>query len=460
MIIQFKDREREMAELRAVLDEDEANLFIIYGRRRVGKTELALNATKNRKRVYYLATGENNLERFYNACLKNNQSVSKLKKDWEVLFGFLKDNVDVVIIDEFQNMIQEDRNILNIFQSVVDTVLNGSKLKLFLLGSSVSVMTSKVMSYKSPLYGRRSGSMNLKPVRFAEMKYFFPDLGMEELMEIYGFADGIPFYMNRIDGDFFGWLEKEISHSTSFLRDEVDFLVRYEFSDVGTYKLILEAIANGHTKINEIKDFIMLKRTDITPYLKNLIEVGFVSRRVPVTENVKSRRGRYFISDNFIRFWFRFIYPNLSSIEEGVFNAEGIGDDYNSYLGHVFEDVCREFIAAEMPISFNRIGSWWHKEEEIDIVSMDDRKKDILFVECKWKDGVDAVRLLARLREKAKGVEWKNSGRNEHYCIIAKSFSRRAEGCMLFDLKDLERRFVRHADGKSRNPKKTESRCR
>lgn len=443
MIIQFKNRTKEMTELREVLDEKTTHLFIIYGRRRVGKTELVLNATKGEKRVYYLATGENNLERFYNACLKHDQSFSSLKKDWEVLFGLLKEKADVVIIDEFQNMIQEDRNILNIFQSIVDTILKGSTLKLFLLGSSVSIMTSKVLSYKSPLYGRRSGSINLKPVKFADMKYFFPGLGMEELMEIYGFADGIPFYINRIDMEFFSWLEKEFSQSRSFLRDEVDFLVRYEFSVVGTYKLILEAIANGRTKLNEIKDFIRLSRTDISPYLKNLMEVGFVRRVVPVTENVKSRKGRYFISDNFIRFWFRFIYPNLSSIEEGVFSAEGIRDEYNSYLGHVFEDVCREFIVLEMPASFSRIGSWWHRDEEIDIVAIDDRKKEILFVECKWKDGVDADTVLARLREKAKSVEWRSSKRKEHYCIIAKSFRRKAEGCTLFDINDLERRFLR-----------------
>ena len=97
--------------------------------------------------------------------------------------------------------------------------------------------------------------------------------------------------------------------------------MKYEFEDASTYKLILEAIANGKTKLNEIKDFIKVKRTDLTPYLKNLIEVKMVERIVPITENEKSRKGRYYLGDFFLKFWFRHVYRNLSSIEEGIFNA-------------------------------------------------------------------------------------------------------------------------------------------
>lgn len=440
MIIQFKDRKKELKEIGEVVDSKDFQLFVLYGRRRIGKTELILNATKTKKRLYYLATGKGNLDRFYNKCVEFDEGTSKLKKDWEVLFDFLKDKADVVVLDEFQNMIQEDKDILNIFQSIVDINLKNSNLKLFLLGSSVSMITSKVLSYKSPLYGRRSGSMNLKPVSFFDLPGFFTRAKFEDLVNIYGFADGIPFYLIKIDKEFWKWLESEMVQEKSFLRDEVDFLVKYEFEDAGTYKLILEAIANGKTKLNEIKDFIKVKRTDISPYIKNLIEVGFVKREVPITENIKSRFGRYYISDNFLMFWFRYIYPNLSSIEEGIFDAGIIKNDYNSYLGHVFERVCRQFLVKNSPVKFTKLGRWWHKDKEIDLIGLNKQTREILFCECKWQNKVNPEKILENLKEKTEFVDWNKGKRREYYCIIAKSFSKKTkkDGVFLFDLKDLE----------------------
>lgn len=444
MIIQFKDRTKERQELGDVLNSKTFEFIVIYGRRRIGKTELILKATENKKRIYYLAIGAKNLERFYNICIEHYPEVSKLKMDWEVIFDFLKDNAEVVVIDEFQNMIQEDANILNIFQSVTDTILKDSSFKLFLLGSSISVMTSKVLDHKSPLYGRKTGSLELKSVSFFDLEEFFPKAGMEELVEIYGFADGVPYYLVRIDRSFWLWLKDEVEKQRGFLKDEIDFLMRYEFEDVSTYKLVLEAIAHGKTKLNEIKNYMNVKRTDISPYLRNLIEVGMIKREVPITENVRSRLGRYYISDNFLKFWFRYIYPNVSSIEEGIFDIDIIKGDYNRYLGHIFEDVSKQFLIKERDniFKFSKIGKWWHKEREIDIVALNESTEDIMFIECKWQDlsAKQVNRILADLKEKSKFVRWNNDTRNEHFCIIAKSIHNkeklREKGVVVFDLAD------------------------
>ena len=182
-------------------------------------------------------------------------------------------------------------------------------------------------------------------------------------------------------------IKKETRNNNSFLKDEVDFIMRYEFEDVSTYKLILEAIAHGKTKLGDIKDFIGVKRTDISPYLRNLIEVGMIKREIPITEKAKSRLGRYYISDNFLKFWFRFIYPNISAIEEGIFDIDLIKRDYNRYLGGIFEDVVKQFLIREKNKIFNftRIGKWWHREREIDVVAMNESSKDILFMESQKK---------------------------------------------------------------------------
>ena len=444
MVIQFKDREKELAELSDALNSTGFEFIILYGRRRIGKTELILKATEKRRRIYYLAVGAKNLERFYSVCTWHYPEASKLRTDWEVLFEFLKNRAEVVVIDEFQNMIHEDENILNTFQSITDTILKDSELKLVLLGSSVSIMTSRVLDYRSPLYGRRTGSMDLKAVSFFDLGKFFPVVGIEELVEIYGFADGIPFYLVKIDRPFWQWLEEGMERKTSPLRDEVDFLMRYEFKDVNTYKLILEAIAHGKTKLNEIKDFIKVKRTDVSPYLRNLIEVGMIKRVVPITEKAKSRLGRYYISDNFIMFWFRYIYPNLSSIEEGIFDTNVVKGDYSNYLGGVFEEVARQFLIKEREriFRFSKVGKWWHKEMEIDIVALNGATDEILFIECKWQDLTRgrAEKILGELKEKAKFVQWGSDVRREYFGIVARTIEGkgdlRLKDYVVFDLDD------------------------
>jgi len=306
-------------------------------------------------------------------------------------------------------------------------------------------MTSKVLQYKSPLYGRRTGSIELKATSFFDLIEFFPNSNFEELLEIYGFGDGIPFYLVGIDKDFWSWLEEEIKKEKSFLGDEVDFLMRYEFENVSTYKLILEAIAYGRTKMNEIKDFMKIKRTDISPYLRNLLEVKMIKRIVPITENVKSRMGRYYLSDNFLKFWFRYIYPNLSSIEEGIFDINIIRRDYSTYLGYVFENVAKQFLIKERDkfFCFTDIGRWWYKDKEIDIIAMNKQKREIAFFECKWKDLKEgkARKILGELREKSKFVEWKR--KKEYFGLIAKKVEGKNDlrrmGYFVFDSDDLER---------------------
>ncbi|MCX6803839.1 MAG: ATP-binding protein [Candidatus Diapherotrites archaeon] len=445
---EFKDRKRELLELSESIKKKSFAFEIIYGRRRVGKTELILHATQKNKRVYYLAVGENNLERFYNTCVEYDSEVGKLKMDYEVLFDYLKDHINVLIIDEFQNLIKEDPNFLSLLQSIVDIKLKKSSLKLFILGSSVSIITSKVMSYSSPVFGRKTASLKLKPVSFFDLHYFFPKASIEELINIYGFADGIPYYLTMIDKPFWAWLEEETKRGKGFLKDEVDFLMKLEFKNASTYKLILEAIANGKNVINEIKDYIKLQRTDLTPYLSNLIEVGFIKREVPITENIKSRFGRYYLNDNFLKFWFKYIYPNLSSVEQGIFKVDVIKKDYSAYLGFIFKNVCKQYLTRKPDLGYSALGRWWYKNNEIDIVAFNEEKKETLFCECKWQNKVNPEKIMTELIEKAKFVEWNNEKRKEEYILFAKTFTKKInvfndKKVTCIDLKDMEKTMLK-----------------
>ncbi|MHA1720287.1 MAG: ATP-binding protein [Promethearchaeota archaeon] len=440
----FIDRNSELEEIREVLESKKFELIIIYGRRRIGKTALILHSTEGMKRIYYLGVGRQNLDRFYRECGNYNKEFLSLRKDFDVLFSELSKKVNIVILDEFQNLIMEDSNILHILQSVIDQKLKNTNLKVFLLGSSISILKSTLLNYKSPLYGRRTGSIKLQSIGFFNLRSFFPWADVKELIEIYGFTDGIPQYLIQVNKSFWNWLEDNLIKERSFLRDEIDFLLRYEFDNPNTYMSILQAIAFGKTKLNEIRNFCKMNRTDLSPYLRNLMEVDLIMREVPITEKLKSRFGRYYIKDNFLKFWFRFIFPNISAIEAKIFDITLIQANYSQFLGRIFEDVAKQYLIKAKIFKFSKIGRWWWKDIEIDLVALNDLTNEIFFVECKWKRNVDPEEILAKLDDKVRFVKWHLDNRIEFFGVIARNFTHKISkfhGKKVFciDLKDIDK---------------------
>lgn len=436
----FVDRREELAALSRELSRKGFAFAVLYGRRRVGKTRLVLEAVREKKHLYYLAVEKNNLQYFSALVREKFPDAGKLREDWEVMLDFLKDEAGVLVIDEFQNLVKEDTAILSLFQRAIDVNLGKSGLKLVVLGSSVSLMSSQVLDYKSPLFGRKTFSRKIEALPFTALKQFFPSATGAQLVEIYGFAGGNPYYLEKVRLPFWQWLDGELKHP-SFLKDEINFLMKYEFEELGTYKTILEAIANGRNSTGEIKDYARLQRTDVTPYLSNLIETDFVQREVPVTERPIAKKGRYSLKDEFAAFWFRFVQPHLSSIEERAYGAESVKAAYPEYLGRVFEKICRQSL-VRLAGPFDKIGKWWHKDGEIDLMALREKEGLALLGECKWKDGVNAEKTAAKLCEKTALVEWRKGARKEELAVFAKSFSKktsefegRAVKC--FDLKEI-----------------------
>ena len=446
--MEFKDRTREVRDLLKKISSKLKQVIVIYGRRRIGKTALALHISKDKKFIYYLAGETQNLDKFYNTCSKKVPEILDLKKDYQILFKYLRNKVNIIIIDEFQNMILEDREILTTFQYIIDILLPDSSIKLILLGSSISLMTKNVLDHSSPLYARKDVSLKLSPIKFYDLKAFFPTKSLEEIIEIYGFADGIPYYLNMIKGNFWEWLSIEFKSTTSFLKDEIDFIIRYEFKNARRYKQILEAIAFGNTTPNAIANYINLNTAQISKYLSQLIEIEFIHREIPITDKIPSRNGRYFLMDNFLRFWFRFIYNNLSSLEEGILSIDDIKLNYSEYLGNIFENVVKQFLIKDETFKFSKIGRWWWKDYEIDLVAFSPTSKKDYLIECKWIDKVNAKRIVKSLAVKGQFV--RHSGKfkqKEHtYIVFAKTFSQRikefnGKKVYCFDLKNMEEKL-------------------
>ena len=438
MNMKFVDREAELEAIGEKMASDKFELVVIYGRRRVGKTRLILEALKGTDYIYYLAVDSNNLRHFLRLASKKAPELAHVREDWESVFEFLKDRI--VVIDEFPNLLKENPELISIFQRIVDVQLQGTRTKLILSGSSISMMKGKVLAYKSPLFGRRTSSIKLRPLTFLSLRGFFPSISLEELAEIYGFSDGIPYYVKRVRIPFWEWLEEELSSPDTFLKDEVDFLLKYEFSEPSTYKRILEAIAHGKNTPKEIREHSGLRHSDITPYLRNLMDVELVSREVPLTEGWSSKRGRYFLTDNFLSFWFRFIQPNLSLIEEGVFDVRSIRESYSSYMGLIFEKIVRELVVemikrGALKIRVSRLGRWWGKEEEIDLVVVDDSKRKALLVEAKWsKLGKREVKRVLRDLERKGDLILPEY--EKEYLVVAR---RAEESDRVWDLRKVEK---------------------
>ena len=181
----FKDREEELNLIMDCLNSSKFEFMLTYGRRRVGKTELHLHATRSLDKIYYLSRKSGNVEKFKEQCVEAVPEADMIRTEYEALFKYLKDKIDVVIIDEFPEMVQEDKNVLNIFQYIVDIVLKESRMKLFLLGSSISIMKNEVLSTPSPLYGRKTAALHLKPFPFHALKEFFPKAPLEEIIDLW-----------------------------------------------------------------------------------------------------------------------------------------------------------------------------------------------------------------------------------------------------------------------------------
>jgi len=453
MYEQFVNRENELEVLRKTYASERKELVIVYGRRRIGKTALVKKSLEGLKHLYFFAEEtleEENLRVFRSLVAKTleNPLIARAELSWEELFELLDGSGVVLVIDEFPNLIKSNRSILSKFQKIWDGLRD---IKLVLMGSSISVMESHVLGYRSPLYGRRTLSLKLGPLSFFHLKEFFPGKEWEELIRIYGITDGIPAYIKEVQFRLrAGEKLEEVFQPNKLLFDEAEFLLRSELREPARYFAILKAIAFGKTKFGEIVNFTGLPSSTVSQYLSNLQTLHIVEERHPIGEPERRRNARYYLSDLYFTFWFRFVYPNRSQLFDFGY-IENFEEEYNLYLGFVFEKVAEQFLrklnkSGRLPFRFTEIGKWWRKGEEIDLVALNERAKKALFVEVKWRDlsEREARGILKDLKRKAEPTglrDWEKG-----YGLVAKKVegkeALRDKGWLVWDLEDFERLIV------------------
>lgn len=437
----FIDREKELAALKREYDRRGSSLVVIYGRRRVGKTALISEFIKDRPSIYFLATQESETQnlRAFQACVGQYLQGDLLKdvslNSWESAFRFLMENTGdgklILVIDEFQYLGKADPAFPSVFQRIWDEQLKDRDVMVILCGSLISMMESQTLSYSSPLYGRRTAQIKLRQIPFRYYRDFFSDKSLKELVEFFAVTGGVPRYIEAFSGyeDVLDGIAANILDRTSFLYEEPYFLLQQEVDEIGSYFSLIRSIASGNHRLSSMASALETKSTSLTRYLKTLIGLDILEREVPVTENdpEKSKKGLYKIKDNYLSFWFRFVYPYRSYIESGHTDLvmDRIRDNFiDNHVSYVYEDICRERIwelavnvYPDMHIS--KVGRYWDRDTEIDIVALDPEGRDIIFGECKYWKGPVGLNILMELREKASHVQWNLGNRREHFMLFS-----------------------------------------
>jgi AAA+ ATPase superfamily predicted ATPase len=430
----FVDRDVELSRLHDCYGSDEPELAVIYGRRRLGKTQLVQHSLTDRDdAVVYQATETTprlQLDQFVDIAAERFPGVTDIKEDWESLLGYLGDQNAVVVLDEFPYLIEADPSLPSVIQRLWDQRFQRTSGTLVLVGSSISMMEEATLLGNSPLYGRATEKLDLRPLRFAAAQAFLPgDYTPEEHVFAWGVFGGVPYYLDGIDlgRDFGTVLTEEVLSQKGYLHDEPEYVLRTELTEPNRYFAILSAIAAGKTASNEIAQAIGIDGKQISTYTQKLERLRLVERDVPITEEkATSRRGRYRIRDPLFRFWFRFVYGNEDRYERlGRDAYEAIIEpELADFVSPAFEMLCREALPNLYPDKlFLDIGRWWYKEHEVDVVGFTDAGTMVVG-ECKFTNAPLDYSALASLENHAAEIRWTPPGGEDadiEYALFARS---------------------------------------
>jgi len=418
--MKFYDRIKELESLRQMLEQSKksACFTAIIGRRRIGKTSLLMESVKDEKYLYLFVSRKNEqllCNQFQREAseaigIQIFGSITDFRTFFEQLMIFAINEPFTLIIDEFQEFERVNKSIFSDIQDVWDRYKDKSKINFIACGSIYSMMKRVFENEKEPLFGRLTSKIILRPFSITTLKEILKDyntnFGSEDIFCLYLITGGVAKYIALLMEAGATTKEKMIKYVTRldspFLTEGRDLLISEFGKEYGTYFSILQLIASGKTAQNEI-DSIIEKNTGT--YLVNLeLEYSLIQRNKPIFSKPESRNIRWSLNDNFLLFWFRFIYPNQSMIELGKNEkmTEYIQLNYEQFSGLILERYFREKITEEESIT--QIGNFWDKKgvNEIDIVAIDAIRKKAIIAEVKRnKNKIN----ISELKDKASKLE-------------------------------------------------------
>jgi AAA+ ATPase superfamily predicted ATPase len=404
----FVDREQELAFFNRITTRQRpgpAQLILLYGRRRIGKTELLLHwsqqsglpttywtaekepAALQRRKLFAALTG---------TALQYTPIFASWSELWDAAAQTIGDAQRVLVLDELPYAMESDSATLSALQHAWDRAFQRMRCTIVLCGSQIRVM-ELIQGAQSPLFGRLTGQWYLQPLPFSALKAFFPTWPVEERIAVSALVGGVPAYL--------GWLNPELAFAENVRQVVLDpgsqfsaeptLLIYDEVREPQPHLAILKAIGAGAHTLDAISNATLIGKTHLSSYLVRLQDLKLIERRLPATvsraEQLRSRKGRYHLRDPYFRFYFRFMAP---AHEQAGLSREQIWSriqqDLRAFIGQTaFEDLARSWVLAQgqadrLPFAPEVIGSHWSRQVQADVVAVNWREHAILIGECKW----------------------------------------------------------------------------
>lgn len=426
----FIDRKSELKSILQVLKSKSAELLILYGRRRIGKSRLLHETAKKTKLDLFVMLEETdyqtNLKKAAEAAAARFNFPQFSPKTFKELFSSLPEKTRVVL-DEFSYLASS----FGEFQAIWEEIARPKKIKLILSGSLIRVMEDLNYSLKSPLYGRATAILKLSPFGVAEVKSWYGESGkIADVLAIYFAVGGIPRYLEIIDKPSLAKIAQAFFSQNGLLLREGKLLLKESFPASVVLPRVLTAVAGGETEAGKIADITGLKNNEVGKYLSLLVDFGYVEKRYPAL-HANKKQVRFYPADNFLAFWSCFVSEHYSEIDNGrgELAVRKFTRDFNTFCGFQFEKAVIQAILKNpqiLPFEFEFLGNQWGKTNtgvyEIDILAGNSKTNQILFGECKWQNQANALKIVKNLAPKNQFVKWHEKKRQEYFAIFAKSF--------------------------------------
>ncbi|MDR1991898.1 MAG: ATP-binding protein [Nitrososphaerota archaeon] len=438
---------------------------VIWGRRRVGKTELIKEFVRGKRHIYFTAvegTEQKNIDllslAIFNGLDKKVRTVSPVYRTFSECLDYIYERAQeeklVFVIDEYPYFAASEKSTSSVLQQYIDHKFQDINIMLVLCGSSMSFMENQVMGNKSPLYGRRTCQYKLMPFDFKTSSLFHKNFNKQEQALIYGITGGIPKYLLQIkdNKDLKTNIVDSFFSPDSLLFEEPSNLLKQELREPAVYNALITAIATGSSKLNEIATKTHMSTSSCSVYLSSLLLLGIIRKELPILHKPTSKNTIYRLNDGMFRFWYRFVYGNISEINMGQGRAiyEEIKDQFASFMGEIFEDICKQYlwqenVAGRLPLRFKVCGRWWginplrREEQEIDLLAYDTQKSSALFAECKWTNDPVGGQVLDGLIDRASMFDYAD----KYYVLFSKTgfredvVKRAGDNVVLVDFKSM-----------------------
>ncbi|WP_026670416.1 ATP-binding protein [Butyrivibrio sp. AE3006] len=416
----FIGRERELKSLNEVYSKAGFGMTIIYGRRRVGKSYLITEFIKDKKAIFYTATkvgSERNLEFFSKQVLDvlnpeySDATFPSIESVLDILTKKLSESDEkiILVIDELPYWAEKDEALLSILQKYIDTKWLDKNLMLILCGSALSFMEKKVLSEKSPVFGRRDAQIKLEAFNYRDSALFVPDYSSEDKAICYGVTGGVAKYLSLFDPkkSLDDNIKRLFFNTNGYLFDETKNLLTQEFADVTLVNNVIEQVASGENALNIIASKVKEKDPTVLYSLEKLIDVGLVEKKKCITEEKNKKKTQYVLKDHMFKFWYEFIPKAISVIEMGqgeLYYEKVVKPKLHEFMGSVFEEMCRYYtleqgIQGAFGSFLTETGTWWGVEQlqdaedkwyqqatDIDVVGISTIDKTAVIGECKFKN--------------------------------------------------------------------------